>query len=159
MHLRKAMCRSAAYGTDYSAAAHSAHEFFPHTWAEAVTCYGWTEAEAEAAAVVEQVRAAPDGATLEAHPGILAGISQLLTPDFPGEDDASIGHQVTRLFGVTLTSAPLQPGEWRLLNDNGGMVACTVVGRLVPGPLMPGSGMLSSPADDGQVAEGTVSDD
>jgi hypothetical protein len=129
MHLRKAMCRGAAYGTDYSAAAHSAHEFFPFHWAEAVTCYGWTEAEAEATAVVEQVRTAPDGARLEAHPGILAGISQLLTPDFPGEDDAGIGHQVTRLFGVALTLAPLERGQWRIV------------------------------ADDGQVAEGTVRDD
>lgn len=151
MHLRKAMCRGAAYGTDYSATAHSAHEFFPFRWAEAVTCYGWTEAEAGAEAVVEQVRAAPDGATLEAHPGILAGISQLLTPDFPGEDDAGIGHQVTRLFGVRLVPAPLQPGEWRLLNDNGGMVACVAVARHVSGPLMPGSGTLT--------AEGTVHDD
>lgn len=151
MHLRKAACRGAAYGTDYSAAAHSAHEFFPHTWAEAVTCYGWTETEAGAEAVVEQVRAAPDGATLEAHPGILAGISQLLVPDFPCEDDAGIGHQVTRLFGVTLTPAPLQPGEWRLLGDNGGLIACMVAARHVSGPLSPGPGALS--------AEGTMRDD
>lgn len=129
MHLRKATCRGAVYETDYSAAAHGAHEFFPHAWAGAVTCYGWTEAEAEAAAVVEQVRSAPDGAVLEAHPAVLAGISQLLAPDFPGEDDARIGHQVTRLFGVKLTPAPLERGQWRIT------------------------------ADEGQAAEGTVRDD
>jgi len=126
MHLRKATCRGAAYGTDYSAAAHGAHEFFPSRWAEAVTCYGWTEAEAAAEAVVEQVRTAPDGATLEAHPGVLAGISQLLTPDFPGEDDAGIGHQVTRLFGVELTAAPVERGQWRITADDGLIAEGTV---------------------------------
>lgn len=122
MHLRKAACLGAAYGTDYSAAAHSAHEFFPHTWMATTPCYGWTEAEAEAAAVVEEIRTAPDGARLEAHPGIIAGISQLLTPDYPGEDDAGIGHQVTRLFGVALTTAPLERGQWRI-TAAGGLVA------------------------------------
>lgn len=126
MHLRKADCRGAAYGTDYSAAAHSAHGFFPHQWAEALACGGWTEAEANAAMVVEQVRQAPDKATLEAHPAVIAGISQLLTPDFPGEDDAGIGHQVTRLFGVALKAAPLERGQWRITADDGLVAEGTV---------------------------------
>jgi hypothetical protein len=123
VHLRSASCKGAFYGTDQSAEAHDAHEFFPHRWSPAVSCTGWTEAEACAAKAVDAIRAhaaehrEPDGVVLEAHPGVVAEISQLLTPDYPGEDDERIGHRVTELFGVRLVPGPLAPAGWRLTAD------------------------------------------
>lgn len=121
MHLRNADCRGGRYGTDQSATAHDPHEFFPDKWGEAVRCQGWTQAEANATAALKQIRAyaaehrAPDEARLEAHPGVLASISQLLVPDRPGEDAAILGHQLEVYLGVPLTPAPLEPGQWRLI--------------------------------------------
>jgi hypothetical protein len=131
MHLRKASCRGGHYGTDQSAAAHGPHEFFPHSWAEAIRCPGWSEEEAAASAVVEQIaqyaheHPRADETRLEAHPAVLAGISRLLVPIDADTglatvtDDAGIEHQLTRLFGVPLAAAPLGPGEWRLVLGGG----------------------------------------
>ena len=128
MHLRNPSCRGAHYGTDQSADAHGPHEFFPHAWAEAIPCPGWSEAEAAAMAVVKAIlayageRPQADETRLEAHPGVLAGISRLLVPDFAdfADEGAGIGHEITQLFGVPLVAAPLGPGEWRLAAAGGG---------------------------------------
>ena len=97
MHLRSPSCRGARYGTDQSAAAHGPHEFFPHEWAPATPCPGWSAEEASAAAVVEQVwqyaheHPAPDGTRLEGHPALIAGIGRLLEPDFAVRIDPDTG--------------------------------------------------------------------
>lgn len=124
MHLRTPSCRGARFGTDRSPAAHAPHEFFPHQWAEAVPCSGWSEDEARASAVVEEIRRygtahrEPDGARMEGHPAVIAGISLLLVPDYYPGEGAGIGHEITRLFGVALVAAPLGPGEWRLVSGD-----------------------------------------
>jgi len=124
MHLREPACKGAYYGTDRSEGAHSPHEFFPHQWAPATPCTGWSEEEANATAAVEQMWAyaaehpVPDETRLEGHPAVIAGISRLLVPDF-ADEGAGIGHQLTRLFGVPLVAAPLGPGEWRLVTAGG----------------------------------------
>lgn len=127
MHLRNPDCRGGHYGTDQSAAAHGPHEFFPHSWAEAIRCTGWSEEEAGASAVVKAIQQqvttdpVPDGTIrLEAHPAVITGISRLLEPDLAdlADEDIGIGHQITRLFGVPLVAAPLGQGEWRLVSGD-----------------------------------------
>jgi hypothetical protein len=108
-----------------SAEPHGPHEFFPHQWAEAVTCYGWTVQEADAKALTDQMRTCPGGTRLEASPVVLAAVDRLLEPDYPGDVDV-IGHRLVRLFGVPLVAAPLGRGEWRLVGG-GGPVAEGVV--------------------------------
>jgi hypothetical protein len=129
MHLRTPSCRGARYGTDQSAAAHGPHEFFPHSWAEAIPCPGWSAKQASATAVVEQVRQyahehpAPDETRLEGHPALIAGIGRLLEPDFADVSDLATADKIpgviTRLFGIPLVAAPLGPGEWRLVTGGG----------------------------------------
>jgi len=121
MHLRSPSCRGASYRTDRSAAPHEAHVFFPHAWAEAVPCPGWSGYDARMSAIVEQVRQygvtyrGPGEARLEAHPAVIAGIMRLLEPDFADMADFAPGAQVERLFGVLLAEAPLGRGQWRLV--------------------------------------------
>ena len=121
MHLRKPSCCGAHYGTDQSAAAHGPHEFFPHKWAEAIRCPGWSEEEAGASAVIEEVFKAPRGSRLEAHPAVIGNITRLLQPDFADLSDLATAGKlpgiITQLFGVPLVAAPLGPGEWRLVTE------------------------------------------
>ena len=145
MHLRSAACKGATYATDQSAEAHDAHEFFPHRLSSAVSCAGWSEAEVRAAKAVDAIRAyaaehrEPDDVVLEAHPQVLAEISQLLTPDYPGEDDARTGHRITRLLGVRLVPGPLEPAGWRLIRDRAALRcpadASPVVRQSIDGPV------------------------
>jgi len=120
MHLRSASCRGAAYTTDQSAVAHGPHEYFPHTMAEAIPCPGWTAEEAEARKITDLLRdraeydREPGSASLQCGRQVSLAISRLLTPDHPGEDDADIGHQVTRLFGVPVAIVAGDGRWWRL---------------------------------------------
>ena len=126
MHLRSSACRGAWRGTDESAAAHGPHEFYPHFWPTAAHCPGWTEDEANARALADRLRGCPGGTRLEAHPGVLAAVSRLLEPDYPGEGEGeSAGHQIRHLFGVLLVAAPLEPGEWRLVAADGTVLDST----------------------------------
>jgi len=129
MHLRNPSCRGAHYGTDQSAAAHGPHEFFPHAWAEAIRCPGWSEEEAGASAVVAAVERyahehpAPDGTRLEGHPAVITGLTRLLQPDFADISDLATADKmpgiITHLLGIPVMSAPLGPGEWRLVTAGG----------------------------------------
>jgi hypothetical protein len=120
MHLRKASCRGGHYGTDQSAAAHGPHEFFPHQWAEAIPCPGWTAQEDAAGKITDLLLALPEhdlepaGASLQCGWRVSMAISRLLTPDYPGEDDAGIGHQITQLFGVPIAIVAGDERWWRL---------------------------------------------
>jgi hypothetical protein len=129
MHLRKPSCRGAHYGTDQSAAAHGPHEFFPHSWAEAVPCPGWTAREDAARKITDLLRGMrehdlePDSASLQCGWRVSQAISDLLTPDYPAEDDAGIGHQVTRLYGVPIAIVAGDGRWWRLNAAAGGVIA------------------------------------
>jgi len=120
MRLRSPACRGAVYSTDKSPGAHGPHEFFPHTWAEAVPCPGWSEEEADALKITVLMRnraehdLEPDGTSLQCGWQVSLAISRLLTPDYPGEDDAGIGHQITQLFGVPIAIVAGDGRWWRL---------------------------------------------
>ena len=120
MHLRKPSCRGAHYGTDQSAAAHGPHEFFPHQQSEAIPCPGWTAQEDAAGKITDLLLGLPEhdlepgGASLQCGWRVSMAISRLLTPDYPGEDDAGIGHQITQLFGIPITVVAGDGRWWRL---------------------------------------------
>ncbi len=133
MHLRSPSCRGAHYGTDQSAAPHGQHEFFPHPQAEAIPCPGWTAQEDAARKLTDLMRdraehdLEPDGASLQCGWQVSLAISRLLTPYYPGEDDAGIGHQITRLFGMPIAIVAGDGHWWRLNAGNriggGGVIA------------------------------------
>jgi hypothetical protein len=120
MHLRKPSCRGAHYGTDRPGTPHGPHEFFPHQRAEAAPCQGWTAQEDAALKITDLLVSLrehdlePDSASLQCGWRVSLAITGLLTPDYPGEDDAGIGHQITRLFGVPITIVPGDERWWRL---------------------------------------------
>ena len=120
MHLRNAACKGAHYHTDWSDTPHGPHEFFPHEWGTATPCHGWTVWEFEARAITDLLMNLADhdfergGASLHCGWRVSQAIDDLLTPDYPGEDAAGIGHQIARLYGVPIIPVPGDGGRWRL---------------------------------------------
>jgi hypothetical protein len=119
MFLRRAACKGAFYFTDQSATSHGPHDYFPNE-GPPLQCNGWTAAEARAEAVTGELRAAPAGSVLEAHPGLLMDITRLVMPSAPDDMAGLPPGPLTRLFGVRLEAADLPPGGFRFRPFPGG---------------------------------------
>lgn len=119
MHLLDAICRGGSYGTDKSAQPHSAHQFFPHEWAQATRCPGWGAPQHDARALADlMLRTDPDlpGLILQCHPLVQYAILQVAVPDYreftdPGRFTAD------RIGDIPLMQTlAAERGSWKLVS-------------------------------------------
>jgi hypothetical protein len=130
--VRRAPCRGAWYTTDESATAHGPHGFFPLEWGEAASCPGWTDEEAGAVALVDQmIRADPSlpGLAAQCHPAVQHALVQVVIPDFADFADGERWPQpIQMLFGVPIEfTTAVERGTWKLTSDEGPIADGTTV--------------------------------
>lgn len=124
MKLRHAQCRGAAWTTDKSAEPHGPHQFFPHQWADAAGCPGWTAAELGAVSLAERLlRTTPGrpGLVLQCHPVVEYALMQVTIPDYREFTDpsATVGMPLRKIAGIpVMRTVAAERGSWKLMDDS-----------------------------------------
>jgi hypothetical protein len=121
MELRKALCRGAKYGTDESAGPHGPHQFFPHAWAEAIDCPGWTAREHDAASLAELMLRTDPGLpelALQCHPVVEYALMQVIIPgyqEFIDELSSPMSMPLQKFGGIpVMRTVAAERGAWTL---------------------------------------------